>query len=415
VLRVFRYRDFTLAWTGGLISMIGTWALWIALPIHVYQVSGSTLATSGVVAAAAAPGVLLGSIAGIFVDRWNRKTTLVVTNVLLAAAVLPLLLVGETRLWLVYPVTVLSATLSQFSEPAENAFLPRLVAADDLVAANSLNAWNNNLARLAGPALGGALYAATGLTGVVLADAASFLAVALLLVAVRTSGAVERTTDATAAAFRSWKRAWHEWRDGLRVVADERAVGVVFVVQAITAVGEGVFAVMFVVWVRDVLEGGAPELGWLQTSQAIGGLIGGVVSAYVGRRLAPERSFGLALVAFGLLDLLLFNYPVFLSGVWIGSVLMILVGIPTVSAYAARTTILQTHVEDAYRGRVFGSLGTTAALLMLVGTAVAGAAGGLLGPIALLNLQGSAYVVAGVFALLALTPLRLAAADGAAA
>jgi MFS family permease len=408
VLRVLRHPDFALAWSGGLISMIGTWALWIALPIQVYELSGSALATSAVVAAVVVPGVLLGSVAGIFVDRWNRRTTLIVTNLLLAASVLPLLLVGESTLWLGYPVILVSATLSQFSEPAENAFLPRLVPSDDLIAANSLNAWNNNLARLVGPALGGGLYAATGLTGVVLADAASFLAVAVLLAFVRTSGAVDRTADA-AAAFWSRRRAWHEWREGLGVVAGERAVGVVFAVQAITAVGEGVFGVMFVVWVRDVLEGGAPELGWLQTSQAVGGLLGGFLSVYVGKRLVPERSFGLALVAFGVFDLLLFNYPLFLTGVWIGSALMILVGIPTASVYAARTTILQTHVEDAYRGRVFGSLGTTAALLTLVGTGIAGAMGDVLGPIALLNIQGSAYVVAGLFALIALAP-RFAAA-----
>ena len=98
--------------------------------------------------------MLLGSVAGIFVDRWNRRTTLIVTNLLLGvrAAAAPR---GESTLWLVYPVILVSATLSQFSEPAENAFLPRLVPSDDLIAANSLNAWNNNLARLVGPALGG--------------------------------------------------------------------------------------------------------------------------------------------------------------------------------------------------------------------------------------------------------------------
>src|SRR5215210_4404452 len=124
---VLRQRDFALAWTGGLVSMLGSWALWIALPIHVYQVSGSALATSGVVAAVVAPGVLLGSFAGVFVDRWNRRTTLVVGNVLLAAATLPLVAVrDESWLWLVYPIVFGLSTLEQFTEPAENAFLPRL-------------------------------------------------------------------------------------------------------------------------------------------------------------------------------------------------------------------------------------------------------------------------------------------------
>src|SRR3712207_4061851 len=154
--------------------MIGGWALWIVLPIYVYETTGSTLATSGVIAALVTPGVLLGSVAGVYVDRWNRKTTLVAGNLLLGAATLPLVLVAaESRLWLVYPIGFVRETIEQFTGSAENAFLPRLVAPDDLVAANSLNALNNNLARLIGPAVGGALYAASGLTGAVVADAAS--------------------------------------------------------------------------------------------------------------------------------------------------------------------------------------------------------------------------------------------------
>jgi Major Facilitator Superfamily len=191
-------------------------------------------------------------------------------------------------------------------------------------------------------------------------------------------------------------------------------VGVVFVVAAITALGEGVFGVMFVVWVRDVLDGGAPELGSLQTCQAIGGLLGAAVAAHAARYLVPERLFAVGLLAFGLLDLALFNYPLVLDGLWIGLALMILVGIPGTSTFASRTTILQTHVEDAFRGRVFGSLGTSTALLMLVGTGVAGATGDLLGPIALLNIQGCGYVAAGLFVLAALAPARagrLATAD----
>ena len=405
MLSVLRRRDFFLAWTGGLISMLGGWALWIALPLHVYQLSGSALATSGVVAALVAPGILLGSVAGVFVDRWNRKTTLVVGNLLLACATLPLIaVVDESRLWIVYPSVFLLEVIEQFTGPAENAFLPRLVPEEELVAANSLNALNNSLARLGGPALGGALYAWSGLTGVVVANSVSFVAAAVLLAAIATSGAVEAAGDAVALAGRRLRRVWSELRAGLGVVRRSRPVGVVFAVSSITAFGEGVFAVMFAVWVRDVLDAGVPALGLLQTSQAVGGLIGGVVGAWAGRKLVPERLYGVALLLFGIFDLALFNFPLFLDGLWIGSALMILVGIPGVSSQAARATILQTNVADAYRGRVFGSLSTSASLLMFVGTLAAGATGGLLGPIALLNFQGGAYVVAGLFVLLMLRP-----------
>ena len=401
---LLRNRDLGLAWAGGLVSMLGSWALWIALPLHVYQVSGSALATSGVVAALVAPGILLGSVAGVFVDRWNRKTTLVAGNVLLAAGTLPLLAVGESRLWLVYPSVFLLEVIEQFTGPAENALLPRLVREQDLLAANSLNALNNNLARLAGPALGGALYAVAGLEGVVVVDAASFVLAAALLAAIRSSGAVTAAGELEDAVVRRWRRVWLDWREGFQVVRRKPAVRVVFTVTAVTSFGEGVFAVMFAVWVRDVLEGGVPELGWLQSSQAVGGLLGGLVGAYAARRLAPERLYGLGLLAFGIFDLALFNYPLLLDGVWIGSALMILVGIPSVSSQAGSATILQTEVEDAFRGRVFGSLSTSGSLLVFAGTTAAGLTGALLGPIVLLNFQGGAYVAAGLFVLLVLAP-----------
>ena len=413
---LLRNRDFVLAWSGGLVSMLGGWAMWIALPLHVYDLSGSALATSGVVAALVAPGILFGSVAGVFVDRWNRKTTLVVGNVVLAGATLPLLLVqDESWLWIVYPLVFMLEVVEQFTGPAENAFLPRLVPAEELVAANSLNALNNNLARLGGPALGGALYAWMGLTGVVLANSVSFLAAAALLAAIAASGAVAAAGDISEAAGRRWRQVWSELHDGLGVVRRSRPVGVVFGVTSITAFGEGIFAVMFAVWVRDVLEGGVPALGLLQTSQAVGGLLGGLVGVYAGRLLVPERLYGVALLTFGIFDLALFNFPLLFDGLWIGSALMILVGIPGASSQAARATIMQTNVDDAYLGRVFGSLGTSASLLMFVGTLTAGAVGGILGPIALLNFQGGAYVVAGFFVLLMLAPSRAPLRDPASA
>ena len=405
--RILRQHDFALAWSGGLISMLGSWALGIALPIHVYELTGSSLATGGVIAAYIAPGIAVGSIAGVYVDRWDRKHTMIASNLLLAAGTVPIAAVqDESTLWLVYPLAVLLGTLSQFTDAAENAFLPRLVAEDDLVVANSLNALNNSLARLGGPALGGALYATTGIAGVAMADAASYAAAAGLLALVHASGAIaprEGEGEAATATGR-WRRVWHEWRDGLGLVRRAREVRAVFGVTALTAFGEGVFGVMFVIWVHDVLEGGAPELGSLQSAQAVGGLLGGVVGAYAGRRLLPERLYGVALLCFGVLDLALFNYPLALEGVALGIGIMILVGIPSVSIQAARATILQTHVEDAYRGRIFGSLATSAALLALIGTTAAGLTGDLAGPIALLNLQGAGYVVSGIFVLLALAP-----------
>jgi MFS family permease len=409
MIATLRQRDFLLAWLGGLISMIGDWVLFIALPIYIYQLTDSTLATSAMFVAAILPALLLGSVAGVFVDRWDRKRTMVIANLVFAVVVLPLFALRSADwVWIAYVVSFIQSSVSQFFRPAENALLPRLVSEKNLLSANSLNALNNNLARLIGPALGGAMMARFGLDAVVAIESASFLAAAGLIALIRTSGRVEKEgmeVDAVEAAQRSWQKVWREWNGGIALLRQNRAIAALLAIDAISALGEGVFSVMFVVWVHDVLDGGSRELGWLMSGQAVGGILGGALLGSIAHRYPPVRVFGIGSIVFGLLDMALFGYPLVFSGIWIGIVLIGLVGVPTIAIGAGSMTMLQQAVQDAYRGRIFGVRGTMAALLQLAGTLIAGTLGGLAGPIVLLMIQGGSYVFMGAMALLILPRL----------
>jgi len=399
MIALLKQRDFRLAWFGGLISLTGDWVLFIALPLYVYELTGSTLATSGIFLARLVPAIALGSIAGAFVDRWDRKRTLVIANLLQMVVVLPLLTVDSAAMVpVVFGVAFVQSVLGRFTGPAENALLPRLVTNDQLLTANALNALNNNLARLIGPALGGVVMAWAGLRASVLLDALSYGAAALLIGAISVSARAERS-DAPEEEARS---IWREWRDGLRLIRRRRAVATLISLESIGFLGEGVMSVMFVVWVSEVIGGGAQELGWLMSGQAVGGIAGGIVLAAVSHRLSPIRLYGFAGMIFGLLDLCLFNYPRVIEGVWLGVVIIGIAGLPVVAYDTGITTLLQHTVEDLYRGRVFGVMGTLGASLQLVGTLLAGLLGGLLGPLTLLNIQGGSYVLVGVLALVLL-------------
>src|SRR4051812_2976489 len=193
MLATLRHRDFGLLWVAGLISVAGDYALIVALPLHAYALTGSAAATGGVFAAALVPRVLLGSVAGVFVDRWDRKRTMIIADLLRAALLLPLLAVTSSDLlWLLYVVRAASGTEGLLFAPAESAFLPRLVGEEQLVTANALNALNDNLGRLVGPAIGGLLYASGGLPVVVLADAATFIVSAVLILSIHASGRPEQ-------------------------------------------------------------------------------------------------------------------------------------------------------------------------------------------------------------------------------
>src|SRR5919202_4335568 len=182
MLAVLRQRNFALLWFGQLISLVGDWVLLLALPFFVYELTGSTLATGGIFMALTLPRLALGSVAGVFVDRWDRRRTMIAADLARAAVLLLLLLVRSPgQVWLVYVAAFLEAAISHFFSPAKNALLPRLVGEEQLVPANSLNSLSESLTRLVGPALGGVLFSALGIGPVVAIDSASFLVSGLLI------------------------------------------------------------------------------------------------------------------------------------------------------------------------------------------------------------------------------------------
>src|SRR5215211_1045624 len=298
MLSLLRRRDFALLWSGGLVSIAGDWVLYAALPYFVYERTGSTVATAGMIVAELGPGVLLGSVAGVFVDRWSRKRVLVGANLLQAAVVAILLLVPHGPLWLVFVVAFASSAVAAFAMPAESALLPTLVGEADLIPANALNALNNRLARLIGVPVGGILLGALGLQAVVLVDSATFVAAALLIAPI--AAPRPASLDAAAAAARSaWAAFWHEWVDGLRLVRRERTIAVIFGVLGLMTFGGTMLDPLTVAWVRDVLHRGPEVYAWLITAHAASGIVGTLLVGRYGVRLTPRTLMGWSSVAAG--------------------------------------------------------------------------------------------------------------------
>jgi MFS family permease len=419
-----RQRNFVLLWLGGLISQTGDWLLQIGLPVYVYLLTGSALATSVTLIVAFVPNLLLGSVAGVFVDRWDRRLTMLIANLLLAAGLLPMLLIHDkSTLWILYPVLFFEAAVDQFVQPAQNALLPHLVGEEQLITANSLTSVSSSVSRLAGAALGGILLAALGLHATILLDLISFLFVAVMLWLIRLPAntqeefITEETGTAAPVSSRSlaeiWRKLGAEWLDGMRLLFSQSPLILLFVVMMITSIGEGVFGVMLVIFVRQVLDASSVVYGSLLSVQAIGSLLGGLLIAQSGKRLAPARLIGFGCFLFGLIDLLIVDLPLFIHSIWLVGALFILVGIPGVGAIVGLRTLFQNIVEDRFRGRIFGALMAVSSLMTLLGMVLAGSLGDRLGPVLLLNIQGSGYALSGLLALLTLGRL-LAKRAGAA-
>ena len=397
MFNILRQRNFGLLWFGQLISTIGDWVLFVALPFYTYGLTGSTLATGAMFMASTLPRLLLGSVAGVFVDRWDRKRTMIVADVLRGALLLLLLLVhSREQLWLIYLTAFVVAMVGQFFAPAKSAIIPRLVSQKDLLSANSLNALSDALTRLVGAGLGGALMGALGFGSVVWLDAASFLFSAFMLAFITVPAA--QTATAPKAGPRSpagqWAAVWREWWAGLQLVRQQRVLFALFVVLGVALLGDTMITVLIVPLVKTLLGGGALQLGWLMTAQGIGGIVGGVVAGPLGRRVSPRRLMALGLAATALAILVLVNVP-FLP-VSLG--LMALAGVVSMSWMISAQTLLQMNVGDHYRGRVFGTFGAISALMSLIGMGLAGTLGDLVGVIVIASLGGALYLTAGLLA-----------------
>lgn len=397
MLMLLRQRNFTLLWLGGLISMIGNWVLLAALPYYIYDTTDSALASSALIIAYVLPYLLFGSVAGVFVDRWDRKRTMVVANLIQAMfTLLLLLIVSSDFLWIAYVVVFMESTLANFSGPAENALLPRLVGEEHLQSANAMNGLNDNLARLIGPSLGGALIGLVGLESVVLVDSASFLIAAVLIsgIASQAKAAQPNNGEAVSAA-ESWKTFWREWRSGLALAWSNRIVATLFIVAGIITLGDNILSALIAPFIKDVVQGGAVGFGLVLTVRGVGGLFASLVLGQVGRRISPSALLVLGNVLTGLLLLVIFNVPLFT----VTLLLIALIGVTAVAGMTSQFTLLQQSVPDEYRGRVFGAFGSTGALLGLAGTALGGFFGDQIGVVPVLNVSAMLSILGGLVAL----------------
>jgi Na+/melibiose symporter-like transporter len=403
-----RHRDLRLVLGAGLVSLTGDQLLAVGLAYYVYALTGSTAVSAATWLTLYLPSIALSSLAGVFVDRWDRLRTMVIANLLLAAGLLPLLAVHDRGdVWIVYLVTTWEGVVALFFSPAERAMVPRLVPDEDLVAANAVNGQVRDVSRLVGAAVGGVVVAAGGIKAVTLVDVGTFVVAVALLVGVRTSGAVAAEAVDTHAGRLGGVRA--EWSEGVRAVTSHPVLRVVALFTLVAMTGEGVMGTLFAPFVRDVLHGSGTDFGVVVAVQAVGGIVGGLAAVTVGQRLTPRAMFGAGAIVFGLVDLALFLYPLGYVAVWPAIALMVVVGLPGAVLMAGYATLVQRSTTDAFRGRVSGALDTVVGIGVVTGSVLAGLLGDSVGIIPVLSAQGAAYVLAGVLVLISLRRVPAAA------
>ncbi|MFK3669901.1 MFS transporter [Leifsonia aquatica] len=400
-------RDYALIWSAGLVSDTGDWLLMIALPLFAFGATGSALGASTVFLVELVPMLLLGTFLGVLVDRWDRRRTIIVTALLQALALLPLLAASADRMWIVYTVAAVEAVLGAVINPARQALVPSLVEPDQLARGNALIAVSDSIARLVGSPLGGIAFAAGGLPGVVIADAATFLVTAVLVACMRRHPvpvAARVAADAETPAIVTERRLLREWAEGLALIGRSGTLRTLAAITALGSVSQGLFLVLFIVYVTQDLGAGDAGVGLLRGVQAIGGVLGGLLSGMLVRRLSPRMLVGGGYLVFGLLSLITWNLAPFTTAIGVYAGLFIAMGIPAVATATGEITLVQTGTPPHALGRVIAAMTTVAGAAQGVGLLAGGLLAEQFDVVAILDGQAALYLLCGVVAMLALRP-----------
>ena len=338
---VKRDRDFRLLWLGQMINGLGRQVTVVALPFELWQLTHSSLSIGLLALVQLAPILVFSLGGGAVADAVDRRRLLIVTQLLLAATSLALVVLAmqpSPPVWALYAVSAVAAGVGAVDGPARTSAIPRLVPRERLPAAIAVNWLSGQTVAVAGPVFAGVLIAISGVATAFAFDVATFMAslVALLMIA-----PIPPHPNARRPSLRSIA-------EGLRFARDRQIIMATFAID-LDAMVFGMPSSLFPQLALTVFNTGAAGYGLLNAAPAVGALVGAAFSGWVGRVRRPGRGvvaavagWGAAILAFGLLTA---SFPVALACLAFAG------GADVVSA-VLRSSIVQLTTPDQLRGRL---------------------------------------------------------------
>jgi MFS family permease len=390
MVRALRHRNYRLFFGGQGVSLIGTWMTRVATGWLVYRVTGSAFLLGLVSFASQIPVLVLGPVAGVWVDRWHRHRVLVVTQVLSmlqSFGLAGLALAGIITVPEIIALNLFQGAVNAFDMPARQAFVIEMVESpEDLGNAIALNSSLVNAARLVGPSVAGLVIAAVGEGWCFLIDGLSYIAViaSLLAMVVR-----ERVVEPSEQSVRA------ELREGWDYVRGSQPISAILLLLALISLVGMPYTALMPIFAGKILHGGAHTLGFLMAAAGVGALLGAVRLAARRSVLGLGRVIPMAATAFGagLIGFAASRY------MWLSMLLLVMTGFGFMQQMAASNTILQTIVEDKKRGRVMSFYSMAFQGVAPFGSLIAGATANRIGAPATLMIGGAICVGgAGLFA-----------------
>lgn len=346
--RLLRERDFSLLLFGQFISALGDKLHYIALGVIVYQLTGSALEVGKVTLATFAPYLLFGLVAGAYVDRWNKKWTMILADCIrvLLVALIPFLI--HSSLNFIYLLTFLITSANLFFSPAKMSIIPSIFSKEDILPATSLSESIESATEIIGYTLAGMITLMMTIEYVFFWDALSFFISAVSIFAMRFR---DDNDPADREASESKPQIFREIREGLSYVHRNKALAKTLLTYCIVLLLFSGFNPLVFVYALKTLGTTPVGLGMLEASAAIGMTFGGLILSFWGTRFSKNKIMlsgylisGVTIAILGLFPW----YPLALIGFFFTGVSNIMFLIPVQSLF-------QEETAAEMRGRVFSA------------------------------------------------------------
>lgn len=278
-------------WLAQVISVFGDFlAIFAIFAVVTFQFHGNAMQVALILVAFLTPLALVSPIAGVYVDQWNVKATMIASDLIRAAMVLVLVFARDLNL--IYGTLFAMSTVSAFFMPAQSVAVRTLAPPGGLLAVNALMTQAMQGAQIISPSIAGLLVDLAGANACFALDTLSFF-VSAGLVATLTISREAPHKQAPASGV------WTALNQGLRFIFTHRAISFVLISMACGMFAVRCFGALLSVWVRDVLLSGARLFGLLNTAIGVGMIAGSQMVRKLAGRFAPEQTVSLALAGMG--------------------------------------------------------------------------------------------------------------------
>lgn len=398
---LLKIRDYRMLWFGQIVSDFGDSMTNLALLLLVNHLTGSTTALATMAIVLALPSLTFGLVSGVIIDRFDRKRIMILSDLLRGIFVIGFVLVDSAeKIWILYVIAFIQATIATFFTPARGALIPNIVPKKGLMSANSISQTSRIIFGLLGTGAAGFLIGQfNGYWEIFIIDGVTFFVSLALIAQIRY--AHQPGKDKAPISISS---IFHELREGIKITASNRILTGTISAFAVTMLGLGAVNILLVPLLVDDLQVSETWFAAIEFSQTSAMILAGSLMAVLASRLKPTKILSFALIGLGF-AVALMSLP---TNVWHIMAILFLAGLMITPVQAAGSTIIQTAVPDEMRGRTGSANNALITTAQLVSMAVAGVLADAFGARNVFVIGGILVAFAGVVALFIFRGVTLA-------